>query len=1120
MTALKFLSKAFIAFGLCVGIAALSLAQPMLVPAKPVKTTISTDELQTEMKRVDELPGLTAEMRQKVMDVYKQALDELRLADDWTGKATSFKAARESAPRELDEVKAQLNAPAPSEADPSAKGDGTKQPKALDQLKQQLATAEMAKAAAQSEKGDLEVKLRYRVDRIEQVRVLDAAAKQRLEDIDKQLDALPEVVGAIDPLRQAQRVLLLAQKTKAVRERMSYEEELPTYEATRELMRAKLDLATRRLNQTDEWERKCKDDVAEAARLDAEAKVRAAKWASALARPEVVPLAKVNESLAGLRESAEGPANLMATAEKESAKITALRETLKTQFAHVKKVANLTNAVGMLLQKRRDELPDVEFHRQRTRARQAEIVAIKLKLLEFDSKRSELADIDLQVKKFIDNLDPLPADDELPSVQRAARDLLEARREYLDALIADYDNYFNALVLDLDQNEQALIRETESYADYINEHIFWLPSSHALNEDDLPQTWHALVWLAAPDRWLSVGESLWIDAREHPLLDATLILAAMGMLLVQPQLRRRLRAINEQVGRHETDSMWPTCEALLLTALVAMVWPAVAWCLGWRLASPWQAPEFAKTVAFALQVTSVAWLTTELFRQVCRKKGLGEIHFGWPQESVKPLRHNLRWLLVVGIPLTFVVAMIHEQENVHHNASLGRLAFILGLFCLAVFARRTLPPGLQIMSEQADRSRGDRDRALKLEGLRRMWYLLGVAMPLGFAAIAAFGYYYTALELTWRLQATLWVVLGLLVTHAFLLRWLLVARRACLRLHADESNDEMATTDAQTRRLFRGILMLALASGCWLIWADVLPALKLLDMQLWSATDGLTQTLVPVTVGDLALGLAVIFMTVLASRNLPGFLEVAWLERLPLDAASRYALTSISRYVIVVLGGVLAFRMIGVGWANVQWLVAAITVGLGFGLQEIFANFVSGLIILIERPIRVGDTVTVGDVTGMVTRIRSRATTITDWDRKDLIVPNKEFITGQLVNWTLTDPTIRLTAKIGVAYGSDTELTTSLLLQAAAENSLVLHDPPPVATFVGFGASALDFELHVFLPRLDKLTVARHQLNTAIDDKFRAAGIEMAFPQQDIHVRSLPAAFTFAPIMPQKGKVA
>ena len=145
------------------------------------------------------------------------------------------------------------------------------------------------------------------------------------------------------------------------------------------------------------------------------------------------------------------------------------------------------------------------------------------------------------------------------------------------------------------------------------------------------------------------------------------------------------------------------------------------------------------------------------------------------------------------------------------------------------------------------------------------------------------------------------------------------------------------------------------------------------------------------------------------------------MQRLPLDASIRYAITSLTSYGIVLLGLVIGCHCIGLRWSQIQWLATALTFGLAFGLQEIFANFVAGLIILFERPIRVGDVITVGDVTGVVSRIRIRATSITNWDRQEYVVPNKAFITGRLLNWTLSDKVNRIVINVGVAYGSDTQ---------------------------------------------------------------------------------------------------
>jgi len=183
--------------------------------------------------------------------------------------------------------------------------------------------------------------------------------------------------------------------------------------------------------------------------------------------------------------------------------------------------------------------------------------------------------------------------------------------------------------------------------------------------------------------------------------------------------------------------------------------------------------------------------------------------------------------------------------------------------------------------------------------------------------------------------------------------------------------------------------------------------------------------------------------------------------------------------------------------------VAALGVGLGFGLQEIVANFVCGLIILFERPFRVGDMVTIGDQTGKVTIIQIRATTVTDWDRRELIVPNKEFITGKLINWSLSDPITRVVIPVGVAYGSDTQETEKLLLKIARENQMVLSQPEPSALFLGFGDNSLNFELRVFVRGMDNRLPVTHHLHLAIEREFRTAGINIAFPQRDIHLDTL-----------------
>jgi potassium efflux system protein len=174
-----------------------------------------------------------------------------------------------------------------------------------------------------------------------------------------------------------------------------------------------------------------------------------------------------------------------------------------------------------------------------------------------------------------------------------------------------------------------------------------------------------------------------------------------------------------------------------------------------------------------------------------------------------------------------------------------------------------------------------------------------------------------------------------------------------------------------------------------------------------------------------------------------------------MDSGARIAIATLVRYAAIIIGVSVAFSLLGISWSRIQWLAAALTFGLGFGLQEIVANFVSGLILLTERPVRVGDAVTIGNLQGQVARIQIRATTVTLWDRSEMIVPNKEFITTKLINWTLTDSRRRLDILVRVAYGSNLPLVKKTLMDVALANPNVLEDPPSKVLLLEFGDDAL-----------------------------------------------------------------
>ncbi|GAL30693.1 potassium efflux system KefA protein [Vibrio variabilis] len=164
------------------------------------------------------------------------------------------------------------------------------------------------------------------------------------------------------------------------------------------------------------------------------------------------------------------------------------------------------------------------------------------------------------------------------------------------------------------------------------------------------------------------------------------------------------------------------------------------------------------------------------------------------------------------------------------------------------------------------------------------------------------------------------------------------------------------------------------------------------------------------------------------------------------------------------------------------------------------------MILLFERPIRIGDIVTINQLSGTVSKIQTRATTIIDWDNKEIVVPNKAFITEKLINWSLTDPITRIVIPIGVAYGSDIEKVESILYEIATSHPLVLEEPSPSVFFLAFGASSLDFELRVYITAIDHRLSTIHIINKDIDRRFNENGIEIAFPQMDLHIRDMPSS--------------
>ncbi len=256
-------------------------------------------------------------------------------------------------------------------------------------------------------------------------------------------------------------------------------------------------------------------------------------------------------------------------------------------------------------------------------------------------------------------------------------------------------------------------------------------------------------------------------------------------------------------------------------------------------------------------------------------------------------------------------------------------------------------------------------------------------------------------------------------------------------------------------------------------------------------------------------GLGTAFLTLVVFIFLAAFLQKSLskrlTKRLKLNSGTAYALSRILQYFIIILGLILAAQIVGFNLGSLAVVFGFLSVGVGFGLQNITSNFISGLILLFERPIAVGDFVNVEGQIGKVIKISMRATLIRTFDNVTIIVPNSKFIENQVINWSHGDPKIRLHCSVGVAYGSNTTLVHETLLKVARDHESILQQPTPEVRFLEFGDSSLNFELLAWTAVPESQLQVISQLNFAIDQAFRDAGIQIPFPQRDLHLQMTPA---------------
>ena len=1095
-------------------------------PVDPMPSSVAAptiEQVQAKLAALATLSDLPESERTQARELYQQALSQLQAAKNYADALASSQQLQQSAPLET----ARLQQSLADEPQPESSSKLS-----TEELSQQLAQTQTSLSEAQKRLADLDQQLTVQQTRPRNISTELSGLKQQVADLDAKLQAASP--ATVTPLLAQARLLALTTQRQALNQQIAMlEQERLSYDVRYALLNAQRAVAEKKVAQAETRTQQLQSLLNARRRDEATAVVQQTDQAKqeAAAKPAVIQAvaadnAAISRQLAELVQDSDDLGARQTQVSEHLAQVTERMRGIRQQLG----IAGFSDAIGPVLLAERRNLPDVRQYQRNASERQQKIVQARLEQFKTEERLRSARSVEERLNELAIQFDPHWSDTQRQAVLAALRPLLVERQQLLEKLSSGYSNLTTGLVA-LDEAQRKLIDQAELYGTLLDRHLLWIRSSPRLDSEWLKNLGQALDWLAEPAHWQEAWQNLGRGTRNQPAWATLGALVFLGLLYYRRWLIKRLGDGVDAIGDVSLDRFGLTSRALAITVLLALPWPwLMAW-LAWLLYVSGNAADFSRGLGLGLVAGAYMAVNITFLRQLCRPQGVAMVHFGWSEAGCRLLRRHLNWFLWIGPLGPIMVGLYEMQPDPLYGDTLGRLAFSISSLALVAVLWRVLDPRQALLAGLAAGHVGATWRS------RYLWYPLIVGISLLVVVLALAGYYYTAMQLRGRMVLTAWLVLGAVILVNLFLRWLNISQRRLAlqqalarreaQLAARASKDatpasgegapeilnlpnlDLTTLSAQTRSLMSLTVLLGLGFGLWQIWGGLIPAFSILnEITLWHQT---VQTaggaqVADITLGSLLIAGALLVLIGFLARNLPGVLELAVLQPLAVDPGNRNAIITISRYLITAVGLVAALDIIGIGWDQVQWLVAALGLGLGFGLKEIFSNFFSGLILLLERPIRVGDTVTLGSLSGAVSNINIRATTITDWDRKEIIVPNNTFITSSLINWARSDPITRVVIPVGVAYDSDPARVHEVLLAVATAHPLVVKDPAPAVLFLKFGDSALEFEVRVFVRELANRLPVTHELHHHILQALRANRIEIPFPQREVYLRSATAA--------------
>ena len=1123
------------ALALLIGLATTAQGQEATPPtdqapdaAANTEVALTPEAVQSQIEGIKKAQNIPDDVRAAIIQTYESAAKELQRSADRTRQAEANRQALERAPSDVADLDRRMKE-LPSDPDEIS----TTIP--LDQLYGQLASFQADIIKARKTIDDLSAKIDRRPKLLAELPQTIATLTDRIEQLRQEMSRPPAGNDAAE-LVDAKQILLEARLKALEADLAAAESERRIAQNMGTLLAKRREYETRNANLLDKKVAAYSQRINQLEEIQQRELARKALLAAASSDKRIEAVITQNRLIASDYNNTDTFKRRQARIAGRLGEIAELRKKIENDSKRTKErltIAGPNVAIHSMMRTSKESIPDPRLWIRRTEWANEATSELALRVVEINDGLHSLDNIDAKVNEILGKATGEKTK-ERQAQEEILRGHLEVQRELYQAAAHAYDKLLDELSEYITSADE-LIKEITEFKSFLAEQMLWVRSSSPLGSPDIFHMGEGIVDLINPSRWLKTWDVICRDFLKTPAFYLSLMVAAVSVVIARPLIRRRLRRIGEQVSKNYVGTPHLTVTTFCLTVAMAGIVPLSIYLLGRQILRSTETIEVL-AVATALQSFAAIIFLIDFLRQACRPSGLATTHFRWRAASVAVLRRNLRWLSLFVLPLALITTVLQADATTPARDAMVRLLFILDMAALSFFLYHTLHHTKGV----AESLMGATANSWTVK-LRILWFPFAVFLPLTLAVMAGLGYIDSALMLNDRLLMTLALIVGVVAFNSLVLRWLYAVRgqlainQAKKRREIEatqlentidtaptkETTMDLSLVNAQTRRLQSSLVGVVVLVGLLFIWSDIIPALRALErFTFWSKTEYVweterdedtqnthlvrKETTSPVTLRTFAVVLLIGSVTIAAAKNVPGFLEVTLLTRLPLDAGAKFAITTVARYVISIVGLLACSNELGIQWNSIQWLAAAFTVGLGFGLQEIVANFVSGLILLAERPIRIGDIVTVADLTGTVSHIQMRATTITDSNRKELIVPNKEFITGRVVNWTLTDRILRIIIEVGVSYDADPHKAEQVLLSITRRHPHVLAEPPPKVVFDRFADNMLNFIVYAHVDNVDHASITRHQINMQIKDEFDKAEIGIAFPQREVNVRFLP----------------